>query len=101
MKGKDMNEIELPKSDKRYKPGKIVKDAKGKYRGHPLTVIPKTMEIINSTHHDMLKYQLNPPIVISSELADYIAPKLPTLRANTKPVERKPKKLKQEIESHE
>ena len=70
--GKQSAVIELPKPDKRYKVGKIVKDKKGNYRGHPTTVIPKTMEILHATHIDALKYQLNPPKVVSGERADYI-----------------------------
>ena len=67
---------ELPKPDKRYKVGKIVKDKKGTYRGHPLTVIPKSMEIMNNLHRDNIALTLNPPIVISAELAEHLKGKL-------------------------
>lgn len=64
--------IELPKPDKRYKVGKIVKDEKGAYRGHPLMVIPKRAEMLANQYHDNIAYNLNPPIVISAELAVYL-----------------------------
>lgn len=64
--------IELPKPDKRYNPGKIVKDKKGVYRGHPITVTPKRAEILNNAHIDAIKYNLNPPIIVSGELAAFL-----------------------------
>ena len=64
--------IQLPKPDKRYKVGKIVKDKHGDYRGHPLTVIPKSVEILTNSYIDNVAMQLNPPIVVSTELAELI-----------------------------
>lgn len=64
--------IELPKPDKRYKVGKIVKDKKGNYRGHPTTVIPKTMDILTNIHLDNYALSLYPPKIVSHELAEYI-----------------------------
>lgn len=66
------SEIELPKPDKRYKVGNIAKDSKGNLRGHPDTVSPKRMVVPTSAPIHM---QLNPPIIVSKELARLIVPK--------------------------
>lgn len=58
--------ITFPRADKRYKPGKITKDTKGKFRGHPETVQLKVMDLPT----------LNPPIVISRELARHLGEKI-------------------------
>lgn len=61
--------IELPKADKRYKPGNIAKDSKGKYRGHPDTVTLRRMTIPEAAPMYM---QLNPPLIVTPELAEFI-----------------------------
>lgn len=65
--------IELPKADKRYKVGNIAKDRTGQLRGNPLTVTPRVMDIPKSAP---LSMQLNPPLVISNELADLLEEQL-------------------------
>lgn len=64
--------VELPKPDKRYKLGRIAKDKKGKYRGHPDTVIPKVMEIPKNAP---LSMQLNPPLLADQVLVAYMEKK--------------------------
>ena len=61
--------IELPKSDKRYRVGHIVKDKKGAYRGHPDTVKLKRMPVPPEAPIDI---QLNPPLVAIKELAIFL-----------------------------
>jgi hypothetical protein len=64
-----MKEILLPKSDRRYKPGSIKRDTKGRYRGHPDTVELKRMHLPpNAPPH----IQLNPPLVAGIELARFL-----------------------------
>lgn len=63
------NYIELPKSDKRYRVGNIKTDNKGKARGNPETVELRPMPIPANAPIEM---QLNPPLVISNELAEYL-----------------------------
>lgn len=65
-----MNEIQLPKSDKRYGKGKIVKDSKGTFRGHPDTVELKSMSIPTSAP---LHLQLSPPLIATAELAKFLS----------------------------
>lgn len=68
-----MGETALPKPDKRYKVGKIVKDSKGVFRGHPDTVELKRMPLPpNAPPH----IQLNPPLVATIELARFLKGKL-------------------------
>lgn len=59
------SEMPLPKADKRYKIGTIKKDKKGRYRGHPKTVLPTRIETA-------LIGILNPPIVISEVLSRHL-----------------------------
>ena len=61
--------IELPKADKRYKSGNIAKDSKGKYRGNPDTVTLRRMTIPEAAPIHM---QLNPPLIATPELAEFI-----------------------------
>jgi len=61
--------IELPKPDKRYKPGKIVRDKNGVFRGHPDSVTLKTANMPN-------ELQLNPPLIATPELAKFIEKRL-------------------------
>lgn len=68
-----MSNLILPKSDKRYKAGKISKDKKGMYRGNPVTVELKRMDIPQSAPIEM---QLNPPLVASAELAAFLKGKI-------------------------
>ena len=56
----------LPKPDKRYKVGSIKLDKNGRYRGHPDTVDLKHIQIPQGAPITM---QMNPPFVISRELA--------------------------------
>ena len=58
--------LELPKPDKRYKVGNIKKDKSGKLRGNPKTVELKRLQVPSNAP---LSMQLNPPYVISQELA--------------------------------
>lgn len=66
-----MREIELPKPDKRYRPGTITKDNKGAYRGHPDTVELKRMSVPLGAPLDI---QLNPPLIATKELAEFLKP---------------------------
>lgn len=65
-----MEPTELPKSDKRYKVGFIKQDKKGRWRGNPDTVELKRMVIPSSAPIHM---QLNPPLVMTKELAKHVA----------------------------
>jgi hypothetical protein len=72
--------IELPKPDKRFKVGNIKKDKKGQYRGNPTTVQLQRLEPLLGElnkhvdqYHELLKLQLNPPIIIGPELASHLA----------------------------
>lgn len=65
-----MNEIQLPKPDKRYGNGKIGKDSKGTFKGHPETVELKRMSI---PANSLLHIQLNPPLIATAELAKFLA----------------------------
>lgn len=67
---KGMGEVELPKPDRRYKVGRIAKDSRGNYRGHPDTVELKRMPVPPQAP---LNIQLNPPLVASKELAKFLA----------------------------
>jgi hypothetical protein len=62
--------IDLPKPDNRYKPGKIVKDKKGMYRGHSQTVELKRMTVPSEAPAHV---QLNPPLVATKELAEHLS----------------------------
>lgn len=63
--------IILPKTDKRYSPGHIAKDNKGRYRGHPDTVTPKLF-IVGTDRDYPTASNLNPPMIVSGELANHI-----------------------------
>jgi hypothetical protein len=54
------------KSDKRFKPGNI-KQAGNELRGNPETMDMHRMAVPTGTPMEM---QLNPPIIVSSELGD-------------------------------
>ena len=56
--------------DKRYKLGNVVKDKKGALRGHPKTIY------MERYYADTVMLQMNPPIVISSELGAAIKKEL-------------------------
>ena len=58
--------LELPKPDKRYKVRNIKKDKSGKLRGNPKTVELKRLQVPSNAP---LSMQLNPPYVMSQELA--------------------------------
>lgn len=62
-------ELKLPKPDKRYNKGKIVKDKNGRWRGNSDTVELRRMSIPASAPIEM---QLNPPYIATDELADFI-----------------------------
>lgn len=62
--------IELPKADRRYKPGSIKKDKKGQYRGHPDTVRMKYLVIPHNSYG--LPFSLNPPKIVSIELGKWL-----------------------------
>ncbi len=62
-------EIELPKSDKRYRVGNIQLDKKGRYRGHPDTVELKRMPLPPEAP---LHIQLNPPLVMTADLVRHL-----------------------------
>lgn len=59
---------ELPKPDKRFKPGHI-KMVNGKWRGHPDTVVPRQMDVPVAD----VELRLRPPYVISDALAKHVA----------------------------
>ena len=67
------------KVDRRFKEGNVRKDQNGVYRGNPTTLQLKRLEPVIAElggvihrHNELIKLQLNPPIVISKELAEAI-----------------------------
>lgn len=63
--------IILPKPDKRYKPGNIVKDKHGQYRGHPDTVTPKFLAVGTERNYPTAS-SLMPPVIVSKALGRHL-----------------------------